>query len=235
MARRWPIGLAVGAVLVLLGVAIAFRDTTTPSEVTFTGVAGTEPGDPGIYTYRTEGFETVDALGGARHDYPESTVMVISTTACGVTVRWQAIEERWVEWEHCGSDLTVTATREFHEWFGVPDLESERCDDPRPILEDVDAVVCRAGEAIETYRVEVVGTEVLSAGGDAIEVVHVRRTSEVSGRSQGVATVDEWRVPGTALVVRYEAVTENVTASPVGDVTYREEVVLQLRDLEPTG
>lgn len=236
MARAWWILLVVALVFVTALVVVSrFRTTTTPIVLRFDGVVGTDPGDPGLYSYLTDGFETVDAFGGGRHDYPTVTPMVITQGGCGPVVRWQPLEERWTEWEHCGPGLGVTATTEYHEWFGIPDTEIETCPVPRPIDEPVASVTCVAAEATETYVVEVVGTEEVVVGGTPVETIHVRRSSVVEGGSIGTTIVDEWRVPGTPLLVRLQVESSNVTGTAIGDVTYRERVTLVLESLRPTG
>ena len=59
-------------------------DTSRPSATPQAGtgsvggdafVVGSAPGDPGLYTYATTGFEEIDALGGARHGYPAETLL----------------------------------------------------------------------------------------------------------------------------------------------------------------
>jgi len=220
---------------------VLFRDTTTPVAASivqnqFSGELGSSPGDPGIYSYHTDGFEEIDALSGARHEYPGETFMTITEGECGPVVRWDALSERWVDWEHCGPGLAVTASDSHHEWFGIPDLEEEVCAEPRPVIGavgDVTTTVCVAGELLETYETTIVGIEVLEVGGVAIETTHLRRTSSLSGGSTGTADVGVWRVRGTPLVARMEVSRHSVTSSPVGDVAYVEEFVLELVELTP--
>ena len=58
------------------GTTAAPATTATPVDGTGFDV-GTAPGDPGLYVYATLGFEEIDALGGARHDYPSETFITI--------------------------------------------------------------------------------------------------------------------------------------------------------------
>ena len=104
-----------GLLVVVLGVTVVLRDTSTPIDVenaegSFQGVVGDAPGQPGVYAYLTVGHEEIDALAGARHDYPEVTYIIITAEACGPSARWQPLQERSIEWRHCGPDLAVTDT-----------------------------------------------------------------------------------------------------------------------------
>jgi hypothetical protein len=54
--------------------------------------------EPGVYVYASRGFDSVDALTGARHDYPAQTTVTVTTEGCGVRVRWNTVRERWDEW-----------------------------------------------------------------------------------------------------------------------------------------
>ena len=242
--RSWILVFGVTVVVIVSAIGWwVLRDTTTPigAEVAhsqFEGEVGSSPGDPGVYRYRTSGFESIDALSGARHEYPDETFMTLTSGECGPVVRWDALSERWIDWEHCGPDLAVTGSATYHEWFGLPDLESEVCSEPRPVAGaagEVTTSVCDAGESLETYQTTIVGYEVLDVAGVRIETTHIRRTSSLSGGSSGTAEVDVWRARGTALVVRMEVARSSVTQSAVGDVTYSEEFVLDLLGLTPEG
>lgn len=239
---RWI--FVVGALVVVVATGwLLLQDTTTPVAAgavqgQFGGEAGSSPGDPGVYRYSTSGFEEIDALSGARHEYPDETFMTITAGGCGPVVRWDALAERWIDWEHCGPNLAVTASSAYHEWFGIPDLETEVCVEPRPITGtagETKMTVCDADGLLETYEITIVGLEVLDVGGVPIETTYLRRTSSLSGGSTGTAQVDVWRATGTALVVRMEVVRRSVTSSAIGDVTYVEEFVLELVGLIPTG
>lgn len=238
--RRWLIVIVGLVVIAALALVLRFRDSATPVDesqvlVGFAGSVGSEPGDPGVYFYRTSGFEEIDALSGARHDYPDETFITIEDGPCGPIVTWRALAERWTRWEHCGPDLAITGTVEYHEWFGIPDEEVEGCDEPRPVAAAAASVACRAETSIETYRVEIVGTETVTVDGTEVETIHLRRVSTLSGDSSGETTADVWRLVGTPLIVRMEVASTSATASAIGDVHYTEQVLLSLLRLTPSG
>lgn len=210
-------GIVVVAALVALVVyLLAFRDTATPVDPT--DLRGAE-----VYPYLTTGYEEIDALSGARHDYPALTYLLVTDGSCGPVVRWEALAERWVEWEHCGPDDAATGTRSYHEWFGVPDLEVEVCPEPMPLVpSDVVTVACVTGDTTETYTITPMGSKAILLGGEEVVVDHVVVTSVLTGGTTGGSRVDLWVLPGTVLVVRTEVDRHTVSPSRVGDVRYDE-------------
>ncbi len=262
--RWWWIAGGAVALLGLVAVALAFtafRDTTTPLEaeevveaftsttrsagtpVTIaTGTAGGEPGGYGVYVYETSGFEEIDALGGARHDYPAQSFMTLQAGGCGTKVRWDVLEERWSEWEVCDLDgvPALAAVDSFHRWYGVADLGEWVCNSPGPLqppAPDVTAWTyeCGTGASVETYRAELIGTETLVVGGEEVDTVHVRVVTSTEGRTNGSGKTDSWFLPGSPLVVRRIAAGDSVTPSAIGDVSYSERYELQLASLQPVG
>ncbi len=121
--RRWLVaGVVLAALVAATGALLfVFRDRANPVEredVDSTLVTGGgEPGDFGLYLYATDGFESTDALVGSRHDYPAQTYITIQPGGCGTLVRWQALEERWDEWDFC-ADGSLAGWQGYHEWFG---------------------------------------------------------------------------------------------------------------------
>ena len=99
--RRAP--LVALAALTAAGVGVAVwqllpRDATTP--------APAAAGRPGVFVYDTTGFESVDAFGGARHEYPARTTISMRTTEDGCTAfRWRPFRDRFWEWVTCGGRL----------------------------------------------------------------------------------------------------------------------------------
>ncbi|HEX9978407.1 MAG TPA: hypothetical protein VGB41_07265 [Acidimicrobiia bacterium] len=242
MKRRWIVLGVVGGLVVALVAAwfLFFRDTATPvtaADLDFTGTAGDAPGEPGIYVYDTTGFEEIDALGGAHHDYPAETYLVIEEGPCGPVVRWLALDERWERSEHCGPDLAVTTSTGYHEWFGIPDTGVSTCTSPifPPAGETTWTMECSDGESTSTAHATVVGTETLDIGGQQVETLHIRIEETTSGSTIGNTTTNVWRLPGTPLVVRKQVDDATANASRIGDVHYVEQVTLQLRSLLPTG
>ena len=241
MKRWWVLGV-LGLVIVVAAVVgfVFLRNTTTPltaADLGFTGTVGDAPGDPGIYVYETMGFEEVDALGGGRHDYPERTYLVIDDGDCGPVVRWQAIAERWDEWQFCGPDLSITRATLYHEWFHIPDRQMASCTGSTfpPAGETTWTTVCSDGKWTSTDVATVVGMESLVIGATSVETIHIKISSTTTGSTVGSTAIDEWRLAGTPLVVRKVVNDASANASRIGDIHYVEQVTLQLESLLPTG
>ena len=236
-------GATLGLLIVVVGVVvIAFRDRATPldaGDVAATTVVpgGTDPGDFGIYLYETAGFETTGALGGARHEYPVETFLALQPGGCGTLVRWQALEQRWTEWEIC-DDLGIAGWRSYHEWFGVSNLDEWSCTPPVPLLSETAeswTARCEKEGTIQELHYEVIGSEQLEVAGEMVDTVHVRSSTVNTGETSGSATDDLWLLPGTPLVVQRITDKSSVTGSRIGDVEYHEEYRLRLRSLTPTS
>ena len=249
--KRWLItGAAVVALLVATGAVlyfVVFRDTTTALEgedVGATLVTGAgRPGDFGLYRYTTTGFETTDALAGGRHDYPAETYMTIQPGGCGTLVRWQALEERWEEWDFCG-DAGLAGRRTFHEWFQIANLDVWTCSPPVPTQDDPGEVATgtcaraatgNAEAAEDALRYEMVGYETLTVGTEQVDTLHVRATSTGSGGTVMSRATDTWILPGTQLVVRQTVQSASATQSRVGLVNALEQYELNLVSLLPSS
>lgn len=198
-------------------------------------------GEIALYSYRTVGFEAIDALTGARHDYPAETFLTVRTGGCGQILRWQAIEERWTSWEVCDPQrLTVAGYESFHRWFGVDDLEHYRCDDLAPYLPPSPEAttwtfVCSTEERAEETSVDVIGTETLDVDGQKAEALHLRYTSTLSGGSTGGSVTDRWFRSDDRLLLKEVGSTASATSSPIGTVNYTEEYEIALEALDPVS
>jgi len=249
--KRWLIvgaailGLLVAAALVLY--FVVFRDTATPVEsgdVEATLVTGAgRPGDYGLYRYATTGYQTTDALAGGRHDYPAETYMTIQPGGCGTLVRWQALEERWEEWDYC-PDNGLAGRQTFNEWFNISNLDHWVCSPAVPTRGepgDTGTGTCsraatgNAEAAEDSLLYEVLGYEDLTVGGEQVETLHVRATSTGTGGTVMDRTIDIWFLPGTQLVVRQVVESTSVTQSRVGTVNTYEDYELNLISLVPSS
>ncbi len=190
-SRRWLVaGVVLAALVAATGALLfVFRDRANPVEREDVGptlvTGGGEPGDFGLYLYATDGFETTDALVGSRHDHPAQTYITIQPGGCGTLVRWQALEERWDEWDFC-ADGSLAGWQGYHEWFGVGNLEDWACSPPIPTQGDPGEAwtgTCtrdaggQVDAAEDRLSYEVIGYETLTVGTEQVETLHVRTTS----------------------------------------------------------
>ncbi len=244
-SRRFWIVSGIGlALIVVIGttVVLGFRDSATPAtqddviQGLGTLVAGTEPGDPGLYRYSTVGFSTTSALGGARHDYPAETYLTVQPGGCGTMVAWHSLAERTLTWEFCDGVPIPAAWVDFHRWFGVEEEGVFTCDarpDALPAAGETWATTCRSVDTTKDDVWEVVGRETLQIGGESVPTIHIRRTSESGGKTVGPLVADTWFLEGTLLPVRQTLLSDTVTDSPIGDVDFHEEFTLELVSIRP--
>jgi len=235
--RRWIVlGVVVFALALLAaGTFFAFRDSATPVDAQEL----IDSGRGAVYVYDTAGFEEVSALGGGRHDYPPDTFLTVAAADCGVSMRWQALEERWEDHRFCDGMVTPITYEVYNEWFGRVELGQFTCSEPVPEPDLSPGATwefeCISPDTTEQVRYLVEGTETLEVGGETVDTVHLRIVSEAQGKTLGTMQIDEWRMPDSWLPVRVIKVDDSVTESLIGDVTYHEEFTLTLRSLQPTG
>lgn len=254
----WTAGaLVVVAVGIWILFDLVYDDTTTPVDASAViesfresfAEAGVGPLDaalpaPGVYTYATSGSEAVDALGGTTHDYPATSTVTVRPAGCGVSVRWDAIEERWEEYLLCDDDGALVLTRyaTFHRFFGQDDRRDYRCPEPVVVVPvdprpgDTWATTCEEGSFDEVNTVTVVGFEQVDVGGDAVEAVRVEIDMTVdspNGDPEGGSVTELWFSLEDRTILRWTETTETVAGSFVGPVTLTEDFELVLSDLDP--
>jgi hypothetical protein len=221
--------------------------STTPTTTVMPTTATTSPPAPvraslpapGVYQYATNGFDQIDTLGGARHDYPAVTTMTVIPHGCGVQLRWDVAAERWNTWDWCieGDAIRQTAWFAYHEFFGVGGENAYACDgDPRPL--DAPAgtrwtMTCRMDDrTTSTFRASVVDRTTLPVAGADVPVLHVRYDVDVAGESTGTQVLESWYRTGDGLVVREQLTTATVQSTVIGDAIFEEAYTIDL--LTPT-
>lgn len=225
--------------------AAATMTSSAPSGATATSTAGVTPtipetsGDVVVYVYEMSGHDEIDALAGAKHEYPPETYLTIRQGGCGQVWRWQGIEERWSAWEVCDpQELTVAGFDSFNKWFGIEDLQQYRCDGPVSYLppspdKDTWTFACSTESIRQETTAELVGMETLDIGGEAVDTVRIHYTDTLSGDSTGGSETDRWVRLDDPLVVKEIGATTSASTSLIGTVTYTEEYEITLRSLEP--
>ena len=240
-------GVVVAVAIAGVAVLFAFRDVATTLDEEDVGLTvitgGGEPGDYGLYVYATTGYESTDALAGARHDYPAETYLTIQPGGCGTLVRWQPLGQRYEEWNYC-PDGRMAGWDEFREWFRIGNTDRWECPEPVEVQGEPGAswvVECRkaaseeAGAATQVNKFEVVGYEPLVVGEQEVVTLHVRVTTVGTGGSASTGRQDTWYLVGTPLPVRRVIVHDSITDSRIGAVQYHEEAEIRLTSLRPGG
>jgi hypothetical protein len=220
----------------VVSTSVVSTPTTTPEPV----ASGQLP-DPGVYRYATSGFEHIDSLGGARHDYPAETTITVLSDPCGVRLVWDALHERRDEWVVCRGDtgLDETGGLQYHEFFGRGQVDDLVCDPPMPLLSNAwvaggppASVACvLSGEPFAT-TVAYVGVETVTvAGGDVAARHVVIRYDRPDPYYEH--TEQHWWLSAGGLPLRITMAKQSRSDSLVGAVVYDEQVTLELRSPVP--
>ena len=196
---------------------------------------------PGVYRYRTTGSERIDAVGGTSHEYPDETALTVTTSGCGVWLRWDILQERRQEWHLCvtaeGVSLQPVGSV-YHEFFGVGETENLRCDREVVLVPLADAAPpvaldCMLADLPWLPVWEVLGRDTIAVGGVATDAWHVRMTIVDEDDYPERTTIDWW-LAASGLPLRMTSVTSSTSASDlVGDVRYEEEYAAELVSLDP--
>jgi len=252
--RAGLIAAGVVGVVVLAGVGawLAFlRDTAEPVTVEDAiasfraeteATASASPIPPGVYVYGTDGSESTDALTGVTHRYPKRSTITVAAADCGVSLTWRVLEGRSTEWRLCLTDggWQLRAQDERHTFYGRTERTTYICEDT-PILparHPLGAswpVACATDGATETGTARVVARRPWrpAAGGDGRASVLVRKATTFSGDIRGSANYAFRFDEASGLPLALDLTSRTTNDSPVGDVHYREDVVLRLLSLEP--
>lgn len=216
---------------------------TTPDTAPVTTAPAAVLPEPGVYRYATEGSESIDALGGTRHEYPEiSTITVTDDRAvggCGRHLRWDVLAERYEEWRLCtdGSHVVQQATSlQFHEFFGQKRPEDVVCDLPVRLTDPTADPVqqdCILEDRPWAPRWEHLGTEERTIGTETFVVHHVRMVVDDTD-DLPESHVQDWFVRLDGLPVEVVVQKRSVNPNPIGGVVeYLESYRLVLVDPEP--
>ena len=220
--------------------AVSATTTTTTTTTTIPAVHSLVA--PGVYQYATRGFDRVDALTGARHDYPEITTMTAVPYGCGVRLRWDIAVERWDSWDWCldGGALRQSGWVGYHEFFGTPGRNDYTCaGDPRPL--DAPAgttwqMTCRmADRTTTTFTGTVIEATTLTVAGSEVPVLHVRYEVEVVGESTGHQTVEGWYRITDGLPVREHLTIATKQDTVIGTTNFDEDYTIDLLTPTPTS
>jgi hypothetical protein len=252
MARTGLIAAGVvGAFAIALTATwfVLLRDTAEPVTVaealerfrTETGspTGSSSPIPEGVYVYATEGFESTDALTGARHRYPGRSTITVTKVGCGVSLLWRVLDGRSTEWTYCvGTDgWGLAGQDERHTFFGRTEPTTYVCPNTaiRPSERSPGTwdLSCSTDTAEERGTVALVGRERMLVDGTSVTTEHVRKTTRFTGGIRGSARHDLWFDSASGVPVQIVMASRTTNDSPVGDVHYAERVSLRLTSLEP--
>jgi hypothetical protein len=211
--------------------------TTTPAEPR----PGSAVPEPGVYTYATSGAESIDALGGRRHEYPEISTITVRHRGCGASLRWRPFRERWDDTILCPSrrGMELRRERNHHEFFNIADDRDFVCEPGSLFFPaaaepgDTWTATCGTGEITVVRTGTIAGIRQVDVGGTPVTVLQFEVDDAISGASNGTTERTVSVVPSTGLIVELELTTDVRNDSPIGDVHYEEHYQLRLTSLEP--
>ncbi len=221
-------------------VAVTSRATTTTvaAEVQTLPMAG-------VYRYTTVGRESIDALDGTEHVYPDETTITLAAARCGVQMRWDALVERHDEWNLCVTDAGIELQPTggaYHVFFGQEKIEPIECDrsvvlvpsnaEGQPTSSEPVPLTCTIGGAPWSPVWQVLGRDVRTVEGTQIEVQHVRMTVTDEDEFPEHITLD-WYLDDHGLLIAATLAKETLADTVVGGVTYKESYTLALVSLTP--
>lgn len=239
--------LAAVAVAGAAGWRLVLRDATEPVDVeeavtsfrTETEPGGVSPIPEGVYVYDTDGFERTSALTGKTHRYSRRSTITVTAADCGARLLWQVLDGRSTEWVYCVADdgWDVASQDERHTFFGTTERTTYTCQNTliRPAASPHPRwnVHCATDSAEELGVGRLLGTERLRVGGKPVLTEHVSKKTTFSGEIRGTSKHDIWFDSKTGVPVKVVMVSRTQNDSPVGEVTYDEDVTLMLTSLEP--
>jgi hypothetical protein len=185
---------------------------------------------PGVYRYRTTGYERIDRFGIER-PYPPETVRVITWRG---GCRWREtvpIFTQHVEtYDFCTSaaDADDFASSTSLTYFLVPGTQRFACAPTgRRLLTGHPPGTARSwrcvqGTSVSANTTVLVGTETVSTGAGPVPTRHLRLLTALSGRSTGGAVRDLWLTPDGLVVKEEREVSLRVRSPFVGLLTYEE-------------
>lgn len=227
-----------------------FRASTTVAEtvlVTTTTLPAHEQTLPttGVYRYATVGRESIDALDGAEHVYPDETTITFGAADCGVEMRWDALVERHDQWNLCVTEAGIELQPSggaYHVFFGEEKVESIECNrsvvlipaDPNDLsaVSEPVALSCLIGGQPWFPVWEFLGRDQRTVEGAQVEVQHVRMTITDEDEFHEHITLD-WYLDDHGLLIAATLAKQTLADTVVGAVTYKESYTLELLSLTP--
>ena len=199
----------------------------------------------GVYRYTTAGRESIDALEGTEHIYPDETTITFATAECGVEMRWDALVERHDEWNLCVTDEGIELQSiggAYHVFYGQEKIEPIVCDRPvvlipadptdRAATTDPVPLTCTIGGEPWLPVWQVLGRDQRTVGGVAVAVQHVRMTVADDDEFHEHITLD-WYLDDQGLLISATLAKETLADTVLGAVTYKESYSLDLVSLIP--
>jgi hypothetical protein len=241
----WAVGATIAVVAAAGAWLLATRENTTPASIQDAlaryraqAEASDTPIPPGVYVYATTGSESISALGGRKHSYPQRSTVTVTGGDCGMVLRWDVLQHRSNAYAICDDGSRLGAWTETHRFVGRDDVTQWRCEAaawlPRTVATGATSSLrCTSADSAQRGTTTVVGEETLRVGTADVDVVHLRVETLESGGARGPTLEQRWLERDTGLPVRIAYRVTTLNPSPIGDVRFEERYTLRLVSLEP--
>ncbi|MCW2974074.1 MAG: hypothetical protein JWN72_2347 [Thermoleophilia bacterium] len=195
--------------------------------------AGLRP-EAGTYSYTGSGTESISALGGSTHEFPDKIAAVVKLDQdddCGWSLNVVYVEQHIEERNYCTTDTGVVDNgfERRIEFFNQTEVKTYTCgDDAKRLVADA-AVgstttwVCKqADKATSTYTATNLGPAQVSVGGAQTDTTHVKVVSKQTGDTRGGDVQEIWYLP-SGLPAKFNGKLKVTTASVLGDTDFNEQ------------
>jgi hypothetical protein len=194
---------------------------------------------PGVYAYRTSGYERLSVASISR-SFPSSSEMIVTAASC-TTVRWVPFEqhiEGLVECPGRNGAVGMASALSDEEIAGVHSTEAIRCPagayfvppGPTPGLRWT--AVCHTGGNEVAFAGHVLGWSSVTVAGHPRAALHTRLTLTFNGSEVGTNPTDYWVSPSDGLILQErEEVNLSQGSGPLGSVEYREKMTVALSSM----
>jgi hypothetical protein len=212
-----------------------------------TSDAGDRPA-AGVYQATASGTESIGLPGFDESFGPDAPVTVTHGEDGCFTYRADFNSHHWREWTFCPTDTATFSLTRLDSWtarkapgLDISTITSYRCEQPLDFLWDGmaegdtrtssctgssdmdDTVTADAG------RIEVLGSDHMTIGGERVAVVHARTTDTFTRDQTGYERGEWWILADTGLPVRF-AIDASLEGGPSA---YSENPTLELSTLSP--
>lgn len=222
-----------------------YRSSTVAATTTTVATEAQTLPTTGVYRYATVGRESIDALDGTEHIYPDETTITFAAVGCGVEMRWDALVERRDIWNLCITEAGIELQPNgdaYHVFFGQEEIEPIECDrsvvliptgaDDAPASSEPVPLTCTIGGDPWLPVWQVLERHVRTVEGVSVEVQHVRMTVTDEDEFSEHIILD-WYLDEHGLLIAAELTKETLADTVLGGVTYKESYTLDLVSLAP--
>jgi hypothetical protein len=193
---------------------------------------------PGVYSYRTNGGESL-SLPGMDRSFPPTTSMIVTGGNCA-TVSWVPLTQHTETTTECagpdgGFDVPRLVTQE--SIAGANTTSTVLCPatayllPPHATQGQKWTATCALQSPAEKVALagEALGESTMSIAGHSVTVEHTRFTLDFDGSQSGTNPTDFWIVPSNGLIVQ----EKEMVAATSGGVSYSENMLSTLTSLSP--